>query len=111
MSTPAATYEKPSVLITPLSLGEERRRWSGNVIRFQGKLELHLVHLQLLRHRHRVRAVEAGAAELLRRTTTDRAHETRDRQVLQAVGADPLADLLHGATRSDQLLGRAYVDA
>ena len=38
-----------------LKLGELRRR----------VLELHLVHLELLRHRHRVGTIEAGAAELL----------------------------------------------
>src|SRR5256886_16338562 len=50
MSTPAAAYDSPSA------------GTSGD----GGRLELELVHLELLRHGHRVRAVEARAAELLR---------------------------------------------
>src|SRR5690349_23599207 len=50
MSTPAAAYDSPS---------------SGTLGDDWGRLELELVHLELLRHGHRVRAVEARAAELL----------------------------------------------
>src|SRR5205807_1866958 len=65
MSTPAAAYDSPS-LLTSLDFRELGRRGSRNVIRLQRQLELHLVHLQLLRHGYRVRTVEAGAAELPR---------------------------------------------
>src|SRR3981081_2408833 len=64
MSTPAAAYERPSAPIS-LSLGKLRRRRTGNVIRLHRQFELHLVHLELLRDWNRVRAVEAGAAELV----------------------------------------------
>src|SRR5258706_1650916 len=96
MSTPAAAYDSPSAR----TLGDD---W--------GWLELELIHLELLRHGDRIRAVEARAAELLRRAAADGAHEARDRQVREAVGADVAAHLLDGPPRRDELLGRADVDA
>src|SRR6267378_8493709 len=109
MSTPSAAYDKPSAFT---SLADELgRRGTGYVVRFQRQLELHLVHLQLLRHRHGIRTVETRAAELLRGAAADRAHQPWDRKVLEAVGPDPLTHLFHRASRSDQLLGRTDVDA
>src|SRR5437762_7825932 len=97
MSTPAAAYERPSAGIK-------------QALRGRGGLELHLVHLELLRHRHRIRAVEARPAELLRRTASDRTHQSGDGQVLEAVRTEMLANLLHRAAEGDQLLGRPDVD-
>src|SRR5579859_2393896 len=97
MSTPAAAYDSPS----DATLGDD---WSG-------RFELEFVHLELLRHGDRVRAVEARAAELLRRAAADGTHEARDGQVRQAVGAYVAAHLLDGTARCDELLGRADVDA
>src|SRR5258708_638382 len=96
MATPAAAYESPSAV----TLGDDG-----------GRLELEFVHLELLRHGDRVRAVEARAAELLRRAAADGTHEPRYRQVRQAVGADVAAHLIDGTPRRDELLGRADVDA
>src|SRR6267143_5554978 len=91
MSTPAAAYESPS------GTGEA--------------LELHLVHLELLWDRHWVRAVEARAAELLRRPAPDRTHEAGNGEVVEAVGAEMLADLLDRSVGGDQLFGRADIHA
>src|SRR5579872_5115075 len=99
MSTPAAAYERPSEPTATLDLGELRR------------LELHLVHLQLLRHRHRVRTVEARAAELVRGAATDRSDQAGDGQVVQGVGADLFADLVDRAAGRDELFRRADVHA
>src|SRR5260370_1355726 len=81
MSTPAAAYERPSAG----TLGDD---W--------GRLELEFVHLELLRHGDRIRAVEARATEFLRRAAADGAHEAWDRQIRQAVGADVAAHLVDG---------------
>src|SRR5207253_8752817 len=110
MSTPAAAYDSPS-LLTSLDFRELGRRGSRNVIRLQRQLELHLVHLQLLRHGYRVRTVEAGAAELPRGTSADRTDQARDREIAERIGADLLPHLLDRAAGGDQLLGRADVDA
>src|SRR5216684_5222779 len=74
-------------------------------------LELHLVHLELLRHRHRVRPVEARATELFCGAAADGSHQAWNGEVSKAVGADVGADLLHSSAGRDQLLGRADVDA
>src|SRR5438270_3054036 len=95
MSTPAAAYDSPSA------------GTSGD----GGRLELELVHLELLRHGHRVRAVEARAAELLRGAAPDGPHQAGNGQVRQAVGADVLAHLLDGAPCGYELLGGADVHA
>src|SRR3982074_991331 len=100
-----------TALPRPSGFREKWRRGSGDVVGFERQLELHLVHLELLWHRHGVRAVEARAAELLRGAAAYCPHEPRDREVLQAVGSDALTNLVHGASGRDQLLGRTDVDS
>src|SRR5665213_2662102 len=80
------------------------------MIRLGRHLELHLVHLELLRNGHRVRAVEACAAELLCGAPPDRPHEPWDGKVLKAIRADALANLFDGSAGCYQLLGGTDVD-
>src|ERR1700730_16996325 len=77
----------------------------------QLRLELHLIHLELLRDRHGGRTVEARAAEMLRRAAADSTHEPGDREIRQAVGPDVLTHLFDRAAGRDQFLGRADVHA
>src|SRR5437868_7910554 len=86
-------------------------RWTSDLGELRRSLELHLVHLQLLRHRHRIGAVEACAAEFAGGTAADGADEARDGQVVERVGADLLAHLIDGSSGRDELLGRADVHA
>src|SRR5260370_12036327 len=82
-----------------------------NRVREKSRLELHLIHLELLRDRHGIGAVEARAAKLLGRAATDRPHQAWNGQVRQAVGADVLAHLVDSPAGRDQFLSRADVDA
>src|SRR5207253_6444346 len=103
MSTPASAYESPRPLasLSPLT-GAGRGGGDSGSNDFEG----HLVHLELLRHRDRVGAIEARTAELVRSAPPDGPHQTGDREVGEGVGPDDLPDLLHRATRRQQLLGR-----
>src|SRR5216683_7985956 len=98
--------------IRSASLAAPLRLWvEQNGVRDQSRLELHLVHLELLRDRHGIRAVEARAAELLGRAAPDRPHQAGNRQVRQAVRTDVPPHLVDGAAGGDQFLGRADVDS
>src|SRR5205807_1890247 len=107
MSTPAAAYDSPS-LLTSLDFRELGRRGSRDVIRLQRQLELHLVHLQLLRHRDRVGTVEARAAAARRRSMMRREVVPRTIESSTAMIRLPLIDRGSGlsfnitpASRSD----------
>src|SRR3982074_546075 len=88
-----------------LWLGQLQRGRLRNMVGLLRQFELHLVHLELLRDWHGVRAVEARAAELLGGTTSYGAHEARGGEVRKAVRAEVLAYFIDGSAGCDQLFG------
>src|SRR4029453_7800056 len=80
----------------------------GTLATATGAFEDELVHLEL--DGHRVFAGEAGGAEAVLRLLHS-AHETFDREVGEAIGADVLPDLVDLLLGGDEFPLRRHIDA
>src|SRR5665647_3081396 len=126
-STPACLYVNPwsSAIVLPRRCdGASLRRTSppppalqsaarvSSRLAGRGRalLEAHLAHGVLLGHGDGVVAVEAGAAELAPRQA-GAGLQTVEREVVEAGGADVVADLIDRLVGGDELGARGHVDA